>query len=63
MARLDGSGPEGKGSKTGRGLGRCSKANSSEKLEKLGVGMGKRRKADNCDSNGTRLKSGWPQNK
>ncbi len=63
MARLDGTGPEGKGSKTGRGLGKCSSESSDKKLEKLGVGMGKRRRDDDCDGGGKRLKSGLPENK
>lgn len=62
MARLDGSGPEGKGSKTGRGLGKCSKTSDSEKLEKLGTGLGRRRKTNGCEGNGKRLKSGMPKN-
>lgn len=42
---MNGSGPVGQGQSTGRELGNCSNlTNEEEKLEKLGVGMGKRRK-------------------
>ncbi len=46
MARLNGKGPEEKGSATGRGLGNCggNRKVSSERYQ-LGQGMGKRRKA------------------
>jgi len=43
MPKLDRTGPEGEGSKTGRKLGKCSNATDKEKLEKLGKGMGKKR--------------------
>ena len=42
MPKLDGTGPDGKGKKTGRGLGKCSDATDKEKLQKLGKGMGRR---------------------
>jgi hypothetical protein len=59
MARLDGSGPENRGSKTGRGLGCCRKATAAEEEEqKLGRGMGLRRKAGGGVGKGTRLRSG-----
>lgn len=45
MAQLNGKGPEDKGSGTGRNLGRCSKLSESEKALKMGIGLGKRRKA------------------
>lgn len=45
MPKLNGSGPEGEGSQTGRKLGKCSKTPDAEKLEKLGKGMGKRRRS------------------
>jgi len=46
MARLNGKGPEDKGSSTGRSLGNCSKDPRSSSIEyKFGQGMGKRRKA------------------
>ncbi|HPE99865.1 MAG: DUF5320 domain-containing protein [Bacteroidales bacterium] len=59
MPRLDGTGPDGNGSGTGRKLGRCSKLSDEEKLKKLGKGLGKRRKADGCgDGKGKRKKEG-----
>jgi hypothetical protein len=43
MPHLDHTGPEAKGSKTGRKLGTCPKTqNEKEQPEKLGIGLGKR---------------------
>ncbi len=54
---MNGTGPEGKGPKTGRGLGRCGKKMSPEALqEKKGKGMGKRRKSGEGEGRGKRLK-------
>ncbi len=47
MSKLNGKGPENKGSGTGRKLGKCSHLSENEKTEKLGKGMGLRRKAGN----------------
>lgn len=47
MSKLNGKGPVNEGSGTGRGLGNCSKLTEKEKVERIGVGMGKRRKAGN----------------
>lgn len=64
MPKLDGTGPEGDGSLSGRKLGKCSNVTDEEKLHKLGKGMGKRRKAEKDDDEGKekgkgkRLKSG-----
>lgn len=58
MPKLDGSGPEGKGPGTGRKLGKCSKLSEGEKLQKLGKGMGKKRKTGGGKGRGQRLKSG-----
>ena len=44
MPRMDGTGPDGQGRGTGRRLGNCNDLTNEEKTEKLGVGMGKRRK-------------------
>lgn len=55
MPNLDGTGPEGKGRKTGRKLGPCSGASSKEKLEKLGKGMGKKRNSGGGEGQGKRL--------
>lgn len=41
MPRGDSTGPEGKGSKTGRGLGKCSGNNISSNLPKRGQGLGR----------------------
>ncbi len=58
MPKLDGTGPVGKGSKTGRKLGLCSKASPEEKLEELGKGLGKKRNSGGGKGKGNRLKSG-----
>lgn len=60
MPKLDGTGPEGKGSETGRKLGECSKLSDEEKLTKLGKGMGKQRKSQGGNGKGNRLKSDRP---
>jgi len=56
MPQLNGTGPEGKGSKTGRGLGKCKDLPEEELREKLGKGMGKRRKSGGGEGKGKRLK-------
>jgi hypothetical protein len=58
MPRLDGTGPEKQGPKTGRGLGKCNAVSNEESLEKLGKGMGLRRKSGGGEGQGKRLKSG-----
>jgi len=58
MPRLDGSGPVGEGSGTGRKLGKCSSASDAEKLQRLGKGMGKKRNSGGGEGQGKRLKSG-----
>jgi hypothetical protein len=58
MPRLNGTGPENKGKQTGRGLGQCRKVENNEALEKLGKGMGLRRKSGGGQGQGKRLKSG-----
>jgi Family of unknown function (DUF5320) len=58
MAQLNGTGPENHGRKTGRGLGQCSKENAQEITEKLGKGMGLRRKSVGGQGKSKRLKSG-----
>ncbi|MDD4115655.1 MAG: DUF5320 family protein [Massilibacteroides sp.] len=55
---MDGTGPEGKGKLSGRGLGKCPKAPDEEILKKLGKGRGLRRKSGGGDGEGKRLKSG-----
>lgn len=58
MPRLNGTGPDGVGSRTGRKLGRCSEATAEEKLQKLGKGMGRKRNTGGGSGKGKRLKSG-----
>ena len=55
---MNGTGPENRGSKTGRGLGRCGGVSAQEAIEKLGKGMGLRRKAGGGKGKGKRLRSG-----
>jgi len=43
MPNKDGTGPEGKGSKTGRGLGDCKSEKSSNEIKSYGKGEGIRR--------------------
>ncbi len=54
MAQMDGTGPESKGSATGRGLGHCKSIPQGE----LGKGQGLQRKGFHGIGKGKRLKSG-----
>jgi hypothetical protein len=56
MPKLNGTGPEGKGPKKGRGLGKCEEVSDEELKKKLGKGMAKRRKAGGGEGQGKRLK-------
>ena len=58
MPKLDGTGPAGEGSQTGRKLGKCSEETAKEKLQKLGKGMGVKRNSGGGKGKGSRLKSG-----
>lgn len=58
MPKMDGTGPEGKGSRSGRKLGECGNTSDEEKLQKLGKGMGKGRKSGCGEGKGKRLRSG-----
>ena len=57
MPKLDGMGPDGKGPKTGRKLGKCEKISDKKALKKLGKGLGLRRKRGGGEGRGKRLKS------
>nr|WP_320119427.1 DUF5320 domain-containing protein [uncultured Marinifilum sp.] len=57
MPNLDGTGPEGKGTKTGRKLGKCTSEDIPSQLEKLGKGQGRKRKSGGGEGRGKRLKS------
>ena len=52
MPNLDHTGPEGKGSKTGRKLGKCSTFSKLEQLILLGKGMGEKRHSGNGGGKG-----------
>ncbi|MBN2814144.1 MAG: DUF5320 domain-containing protein [Bacteroidales bacterium] len=56
MPHLNGTGPEGKGPKTGRGLGDCKDQSDAAKKTELGKGLGKRRKSGGGEGRGERLK-------
>ncbi len=58
MPMLNGKGPAGQGSGTGRKLGKCSKLSEEEKLQHLGKGMGEKRKSGGGIGMGKRLQSG-----
>jgi len=59
MSKLNGTGPEGDGSLSGRKLGLCEDlASIQEKLEKLGKGLGKRKYVGGGVGHGKRLKAG-----
>lgn len=55
MPRMNGTGPEGKGPKTGRRLGKCKNGSKEEARQRLGKGMGMRRKAGRGEGRGKRL--------
>ena len=55
MPNLNGTGPERNGPKTGRGLGECEENSFKELLQKLGKGMGRRRKSGGGEGRGKRL--------
>ncbi len=55
---MNGTGPEGKGSGTGRKLGNCRTTNDAAALSQLGVGMGKRRKMGGGEGQNKRKKEG-----
>lgn len=58
MPKMDGTGPEGKGSRSGRKLGDCADLTNGEKIAKLGKGLGKKRKEGCGKGQGKRLRSG-----
>lgn len=57
MPKMNGTGPEGKGQATGRGLGHCKENDNQTLLSKLGKGLGLRRKSGGGTGRGKRLKS------
>lgn len=56
MPKLDGTGPKGEGSRSGRKLGKCSNADDNSKLQRLGKGLGN--KGNSGGGKGNRFKSG-----
>ena len=57
MPKLDGTGPEGNGALAGRKLGRCRQNEKKDLFDKLGKGLGLRRKSGGGTGKGKRLKS------
>ena len=57
MPDMNGTGPEGKGTASGRGLGSCKEKDKETLLEKLGKGLGLRRKSGGGRGGGRRLKT------
>lgn len=57
MPKLDKTGPEGKGPKSGRKLGLGTNLDNDKLSEKLGKGLGLRRKSGGGKGRGKRLKS------
>jgi hypothetical protein len=57
MPKLDNTGPKGKGAETGRKLGFCRENSKEDLLQKLGTGLGLRRKSGGGRGKGKRLKS------
>ena len=55
---MNGTGPEGKGPKSGRGLGKCNINSPEELSSRLGKGLGKRRHAGPGKGEGKRYRSG-----
>jgi hypothetical protein len=62
MPKLDGTGPDGKGSDSGRKLGKCNPKSDDELLGKLGKGMGKKRNAGGGTGQGKRLRNNTKPN-
>ena len=58
MPRMNGTGPEGKGSRTGRGLGGCKKNPNNKEIPGKGKGLGKGRKSGRGAGKGNRFQSG-----
>jgi hypothetical protein len=58
MPHMNMTGPEGKGPKTGRALGKCRKNSFGELLSRLGKGLGKRRQTGGGTGKGKRARSG-----
>ena len=55
---MNGTGPEGKGPKTGRGIGSCKNELNEKDIARLGKGLGERRKSGGGKGKGKRLQSG-----
>jgi hypothetical protein len=58
MPKMDGTGPNGQGSNSGRKLGNCSTSTDKEKQNKLGMGTGTGRQSGKNAGKGKRLQSG-----
>ena len=58
MPKLNGLGPDGKGAKTGRKLGKCTSFDNNSLLERLGKGLGLKRRCGGGKGQGRRINSG-----
>lgn len=63
MPKLNGTGPDGNGSNSGRKLGLCDETNEDRDEERMGKGLGKGRKSSKGSGQGKRRKSGLIENK
>lgn len=57
MPRMDGTGPAGHGSGTGRRFGKCKSAEQPQENNVLGKGLGKRRRSGGGDGLGKRFQA------
>ena len=60
MSRMDGTGPEGNGPRSGRKLGRCAQVSEEERMQNLGKGLGRKRQSGGGAGEGKRRRSGQP---
>ena len=58
MPRMDGTGPEGKGSGTDRGQGRCRKNPGNDDNARTGKGIGRRRQSGASGGKGRGMQQG-----
>ncbi|GAB7089477.1 DUF5320 domain-containing protein [Marinifilum fragile] len=58
MPRMDKTGPDGNGCRTGRGLGKCRSKDDGTLLDKLGKGLGLKRRSGGGVGKQRRIKSG-----
>ena len=52
---MNGTGPEGKGPKSGRGLGKCKNGSKDDSRQQPGKGMGKHHRAGKSEGRGRKV--------